>query len=219
MRNLLTIFLLFFSTFAFAQAPHVDVAVTSEFAASGGVGGTIVSRNSRYGVITTVTVTTPSAGTFTCAITDICTKATHGFKTGLKVQLTTTNTLPAGVTTSTDYFVIVLTADTFSLASSLVLAQAGTPIDITNTGTGVHTITATALAGASLKLQGSMDGTTYVDLPIKATGDATKSSSITVTNSFFLTETNLSVNYVRIYYTLTAGQLSVSQISKVDRPY
>lgn len=214
MKSLL---ILLFSVTAFAQAPRVDVAVTSEFAASGGVGATIVDRNSRYGVVVAVTNVAPAAGTFTCATTDICTKAAHGYKTGLKVQLTTTTTLPAGLATTTDYFVIYLTANTFSLASSLALAQAGTAIDITDAGTGTHTITPTSLAGASLKLQGSMDGVYYGDLPIKATGDATKSASITGTANFFLGETDVTVNYIRVYYTLTAGQLSISQISKVNQ--
>lgn len=196
--------------------PHVDVAVTLETAASVGMTSIPVEWNSRYGVVATVTNVAPAAGAFTAAVTDICTKATHGYKTGLKVQLTTTVTLPGGLALATDYFVIALTANTFSLASSLVLAQAGTAIDITDTGTGVHTITPTALAGASIKLQGSMDNTTFVDLPIKASGDATKSANITATASVFLGETDLAVNWVRTYVTLTAGQLSISQISKVN---
>lgn len=216
MRLILVTLLTFFTCHVFA-APAVDVAVTSSLAASGGVGVTIVDHASKYSVISTVTVATPSAHSFTCAITDICTWTAHGMLTGLKVQLTTSGTLPAGLSLATDYFVIKLTADTFSLASSLVLAQAGTAIDVTNTGSGTHTITATALAGASAKLQGSMDGTTYVDLPIRATGDATKSASITATGSLHLSEQDMNVNYVRVYYTLTAGQINISQISKVPR--
>lgn len=218
MKFLLTLVLLLTGLTANAALPRVDVAVTSEFAASGGVGATMVPYNGKYSVIVAVTNSAPAAGTFTCAVTDICTKAAHGYLTGLKIQASTTTTLPAGLSLTTDYFVIKLSASTFSLATSLALAQAGTAIDITDTGTGTHTITPTALAGASLKLQGSMDGTTYVDLPIMASGDASKSASITATANFYLDEKQLNVNYVRVYYTLTAGQLSISQISKVDRP-
>jgi hypothetical protein len=82
-----------------------------------------------------------AAQTFTAATTDICTAAGHGLKTGDKVRLTTSNTLPAGLNLATTYFVIRLTADTFSLASSDANAVAGTAVDITGTGTGTHTIT------------------------------------------------------------------------------
>ncbi len=215
MRFVMTFLFAWLLTSAAIAAPNVDVAVTSSFAASGGVGVTIVDHAQRYSVISSVTNVAPAAGTFTCAITDICTKSAHGYLTGLKVQASTSSALPAGLSTSTDYFVIKLSANTFSLASSLVLAQAGTAIDITDTGTGTQTITPTALAGASLKLQGSMDGTTYVDLPIRASGDASKSANITTSANFYLSEWDMNVNYIRVYYTLTAGQLSVSNISKV----
>lgn len=79
--------------------------------------------------------------TFTAATTDICTAAGHGFVTGDKVRLTTSNTLPAGLSLATTYFVIRLTADTFSLATTRALAVAGTVVDVTGTGTGTHTIT------------------------------------------------------------------------------
>ncbi len=191
---------------------NIDTAITGIITYSQGIGSRPVQNLKAIGLISVVTNVAPSAGTFTAATTDICTKVAHGFATGLKVQLTTTTTLPAGLSLATDYFVIAIDANTFYLASSLVNAQAGTSIDITSTGTGTHTITPTAIAGASVKLQGSMDNTNWADLPIKATGDATKSGSITATANFALSETNLTVNYIQAYYTITAGQLSVSQI-------
>lgn len=85
--------------------------------------------------------------TFTAATTDICTAAGHGLLTGDgPVQLTTSNTLPAGLSLATDYYIIKLSADTFSLATTRTNAYAGTAVDITGTGTGTHT-----LAGASAK--------------------------------------------------------------------
>ncbi len=69
------------------------------------------------------------------------------FALGDRVDLSTTGTLPAGLATSTDYYVIPYhfqTAGTvkprISLATSLANAEAGTYIDITNTGSGVHTV-------------------------------------------------------------------------------
>lgn len=93
--------------------------------------------------------------TFTAdASTDICTLAddTLAWRTGDKVQVSTTTTLPAGLAASTDYYVIVLQRTgasgsnkgdltKFSLATSLANARAGTAIDITDAGTGTHTVT------------------------------------------------------------------------------
>lgn len=61
--------------------------------------------------------------------------------TGTRVRLTTTTTLPAPLATATDYYVIRMSDGTFELATSYANAIAGTQIDITNTGTGTHTIT------------------------------------------------------------------------------
>jgi|GEM_PF-1451747 len=79
--------------------------------------------------------------TFTAATTDICTAAAHGYLTGDQVQVSSATTLPAGLSAATYYYVIKLTADTFKLASSLANSLAGTAVDITDTGTGVHTVT------------------------------------------------------------------------------
>lgn len=167
-----------------------------------------------YGITLAVTNSAPSAGTFTAAVTDICTKVAHGYLTGLVVRLTTTTTLPAGLSLATDYYVIKIDADTFYLATNLVNALAGTRVDITSTGTGTHTATPTALAGASVKLQGCNDdeitsSSVFFDIPISASGDATKSASITVTANFYLSEKMPAFNFIRAYFTLTTGQLSV----------
>lgn len=79
--------------------------------------------------------------TFTAATTDICSATAHGFQTGDRVRLTTTTTLPAGLAAATTYYVIRLGADTFKLASSDANATAGTAVDVTDTGTGTHTVT------------------------------------------------------------------------------
>jgi len=209
------ILVLFLGSVAFAQV--VTTATTGTVTFSQGLGSALVSKVGKYAVVATVTNVAPGAGTFTCAVTDICTRVGHGYATGLVVRGTTTTTLPAGISVSTDYFIISLGANTFSFATTLALAQAGTAIDITDTGTGTHTVTATALAGASLRLQGSMDNTVWVDLPVRASGDVTKSANVTVTASFYLDEPNINVNYIRVFYAITTGQLSVSQVPKYIR--
>jgi hypothetical protein len=105
--------------------------------------------------VTSVTTTSAQAttntlgqsDTFTAdAGTDICTyTSTANFPsnilTGTRVRLTTTTTLPAGLATATDYYVIKVSDSTFKLATSYANAVVGTAINITDAGTGTHTIT------------------------------------------------------------------------------
>ena len=78
---------------------------------------------------------------FTAATTDIC-AATDTIMTftGTKVRFTTTDTLPAGLSVDTDYYLIFQSATTFKVATSLANAFAGTAVDITDTGAGTHTV-------------------------------------------------------------------------------
>lgn len=61
--------------------------------------------------------------------------------TGTAVTVSTTTTLPAGLSAATNYFLIKVTDTTAKLATTIALAKAGTAIDITDTGTGTHTVT------------------------------------------------------------------------------
>lgn len=195
--------------------PILKDTQTGAFAYSTNMTGVDVQQAKGVCVLTQVTVDTPSAGAFTAAVTDICTKTAHTMRTGLKVQVSTTGALPAGLSASTDYFVIYLTANTFSLATTLANAIAGTAIDITDTGTGTHTITPTALAGATVKLQGSIDGSAYADMPITGTGDVTVTEPITASGNLLLNHVDPMVNYMRAVYTLTAGQMTITQTMEV----
>lgn len=88
------------------------------------------------------------SSTFTAdPATDICTGASLGsaLVTGVAVQLTTTGTLPAGLATSTNYFLIQVTSTTFKLATTKANADAGTAVNITDAGTGTHTVTILAM--------------------------------------------------------------------------
>lgn len=92
------------------------------------------------------TNTLSQSDTFTAnAGTDICTYTStanipSNILVGTRVRLTTTTTLPAGLALATDYYVIRLSDTTFSLATSYANAVAGTAINITDAGTGTHTI-------------------------------------------------------------------------------
>lgn len=58
------------------------------------------------------------------------------------VILTTTGVLPAGLSLNTVYYLIQLSQSTYKLAASISDAESNIAIDITGTGTGVHTMTA-----------------------------------------------------------------------------
>lgn len=153
-----------------------------------------------YGIFVDTTVTTASAGNFTVvAATDVCTITSHGYYTGLKVAATTTTTLPSPLT-ATNYYVIRIDANTFKLATSAANALAGTAIDITDTGTGTHTLTPAALAGASYKLQASHDDTNYFNLGV--------TNNVTATSQFIHEKVDPMFNYVRVVWTMTAGQIA-----------
>ena len=73
---------------------------------------------------------------------DSITETDHGLLIGDRVQLTTTGTLPTGLSLATDYFVIKVDNDTIQLATSFANAVAGTQVDITAaSGGGTHTLT------------------------------------------------------------------------------
>lgn len=75
--------------------------------------------------------------TFTVvAATDVITAVGHGLLNGDRVRVSSDTALPAGLAAATDYYVISATADTFKLS----LTDGGASVDITNTGTGTHSV-------------------------------------------------------------------------------
>lgn len=153
------------------------------------------------------TVDTPSAvvcasASAINATTDLFTKTAHGFTTGLKVQVTTSTTLPTGISAVTDYFIVVVSADTFKLSDTLAHALAGTNlIDITDVGTGNQTFTPVAIAGASIKAQYSNDGSNWHDYAA--------ATNITATASVMLVEKDRpTYRFMRTYCVITAGRFS-----------
>jgi hypothetical protein len=78
------------------------------------------------------------------------------FQRGDRVTVSTTGSLPSGISAATNYYVIPYQRSTTSrikLASSYANAMAGTPITISSAGTGTHTVTKNAepkFAGAML---------------------------------------------------------------------
>ncbi len=110
--------------------------------------------------------------------------------TGLKVRLTTTTTLPTGLSAGVDYYIIAASATTVKFASSLVNAGLGTAIDLTGYGAGIATIVITDALTGTLKLQASnnafADNTgnqedpnaVWVDIPGSSVSVATSATQV-----------------------------------------
>lgn len=152
--------------------------------------------------------TAPAAKTFVDAnvstSNDTITITAHPYVLGCKVAATTTGTLPGGLS-ATNYYVIVVDANTIKLASSLANAVAGTAVDITSAaGGGTHTLTAATSSGNVAKLQVSNDNTNWSDV----SGDTV---TIATSSGAALWDTGLVASrYMRILYTPSAGQVSLA---------
>lgn len=75
--------------------------------------------------------------TVSIAAPAVITCATHGRSNGDKIRLTTTGTLPTGLTAATTYYVINAAGDTCNLAATLN----GAAINTSGTQSGAHTLT------------------------------------------------------------------------------
>jgi hypothetical protein len=94
---------------------------------------------------------TTSTVTITIATPGVVTWTAHGLKTGNRLQLTTTGALPTGLTASVTYWVVLIDANSFSLATSLVNAAAATRIATSGTQSGTHTAVACQITIAAVK--------------------------------------------------------------------
>jgi len=94
--------------------------------------------------------TTLLTGAQNFATTDVNTSTdritlTTAYVTGTAVQFSTSGTLPAGLSLSTTYYMINISSTVVEVAANLANALAGTPIiDITDQGSGTHTVTPNA---------------------------------------------------------------------------
>lgn len=78
--------------------------------------------------------------TITNATPAIFTATAHGLSTGTIITLTTTGALPSGLAIATDYWVTVIDANTFKVSTSTENLLAGTFVNTTTAGSGIHTI-------------------------------------------------------------------------------
>lgn len=152
-------------------------------------------------------VNTNAAGTFAAAslASNHVTITTHGYTTGLIGQLTSAGSLPTGLSLSTNYYIIVVDANTVKFASTLANAQAGTAITLSG-GSGNSTFTPTALATATVGLQKSNDGVSW-----SAEGST---QSVTASGTFWLESKDPTGEYLQVAYSLASGSFSASTIVK-----
>lgn len=100
--------------------------------------GAAVSRtaySALFAALVTAAGFTAQTFTVTIASPGVFTKAAHGFLNGARVRLSSTGALPTGLNTATDYFVEVIDANTFYLATTLM----GTRIVTSGSQSGTHT--------------------------------------------------------------------------------
>jgi len=83
---------------------------------------------------------TPAAFDSTCTISNaspgVVTSNGHQLRSGMRIQLSTTGSLPTGLSTATTYYVKKVDDNTFELAATLN----GTSIDTSSAGSGTHTV-------------------------------------------------------------------------------
>ena len=103
-------------------------AYTVKFQMEGETNGTSEIADTATGISIQPTAT------FTGATTDWLTANNHGLKDGDQLILSSTTTLPAGLATSTRYYVRDPEPNRFKLS----LSPNGSLIDVTDTGTGTH---------------------------------------------------------------------------------
>ena len=84
--------------------------------------------------------------TMTIAAPAVITHTAHGFVTGQPVVFTTTGALPTGITAGTTYYVVSIAGSTttYSVATTVANAIAGTRVTTTGSQSGTHTCTTTA---------------------------------------------------------------------------
>ena len=176
---------------------------------------------SKLDITTVIAGNNPSNQTFVdgdvTVGTDQIAITSHGFLTGMKItELTTTGTLPTGLSLSTVYYVIKVDDDTIQLATSQANAVAGTQVDITAaSGGGTHTISvATSLAG-SVKLQkcNTPDDNTesevwfdMIDGEIQ--GAATASQSFSAAGNLNWSVPDFGAHKIRAVVTVTSGTVT-----------
>lgn len=129
-----------------SPAGQLPGTATNDNATAGNVGELMTSSCPSAATTATVTITIAAPG--------VITWTAHGFTTACPVVFTTSGALPTGLTSGTVVYVVPssVTANTFTVASSLANALAGTAITTTGSQSGTQTSTAGAAAATTVAL-------------------------------------------------------------------
>lgn len=173
-------------------------------------------NDSAAGTISSVT-TTAGVATEVDIVNNRVSIPSHGYLTGAKISgLTSTGTLPAGLSLLTVYYVIADTSDYIKFATSQANALAGTAVDITGYGTSaaVHTVAIeTALAG-SVKFQKNSEPddltAVWVDLDDDEIVNSTNSQSYAAATTLNWVMKDIGFRQMRAVVTNTSGTVTVS---------
>ena len=137
---------------------------------TGGLTVSALTFEARSGIV--VNATTEDILPAAVDITENTLTVARSFITGEKVLLSGAD-LPAPLQASTEYWVIRVSATTIRLATSLANAYSGTAIDITDIGTGTHTIslysaqvTAYQQQTQNSRVVGVSDGSAFQDFSL-----------------------------------------------------
>lgn len=156
----------------YAAAFTTSAVSTATFTITQVYGGAVTdpapksSDDGGAGSITVSVTTAGSNGTALVLATNVFTSAAHGYVTGDRVLVSSSGSLPPGLTTG-EYWIIKASNDTFTLASSQAAALAGTAVDITQSyGTGTMRI---CQADYTVRLLAT-DSTDVAQLPLWAVG-------------------------------------------------
>jgi len=146
--------------------------------------------------------------------TDLITTATaHGFYTGQAVTVTTAGTLPTGIAISTTYYLKVNSTTVFGFCTSYANALAGTLINLTGAGAGDSTVVPTALASASIVLQGSNDYGQVANAGLASWVTVPNySQAITADGSFTFEVDDIRYAFYRLYVAMASGAVSFAPL-------
>ena len=127
--------------------------------------------------------------------TDIVTTTSNNFYwTGLKVLLSSSVTMPTGLSSGTEYYIIAVSDSTFKLATSLANAIAGTAVDITAVGSGTMTVTPYTFNNALFNVPARVQNiNNSVDVNYSTNTITVSSSDFVADTDFFYTGLKLKV--------------------------
>ena len=131
-------------------AGQLPGTTTNDNASAGNIGEYVTSSCTGPANTATVTITIAAPG--------VISWTAHGYTTACPVVFTTTGALPTGITAGTVYWVVPssVTANSFTIATSVANALAGTQITTTGSQSGTQTGTggAAAATGTPINMTG-----------------------------------------------------------------